>query len=68
VEVAREAMPARSSEHSPKTYTQHAIFGALAVRAFLGLDYRGLEQLLRDRPRPPESRRGLFDRACWSLK
>lgn len=55
VGVAREAMPARSSVHSPRTYTQHALFGALAVRAFLGLDYRGLEQLLRDWPQLREA-------------
>lgn len=55
VEVAREAMPARSNMHSPKIYTQHSLFGALAVREFLGLDYRGLEQILREWPQLRET-------------
>lgn len=55
VGVAREAMPARSNEHSPKIYTQHSLFGALAVREFLGLDYRGLEQMLREWPQLREA-------------
>lgn len=46
--VAREALPACSAPTSRKTYTQHQLFAALAVRQFLGTDYRGMEQHLRD--------------------
>ena len=48
LEIAREAIPAYSSKYSKKTYTQHQLFAALAVKTFLGTDYRGIEQHLKD--------------------
>ena len=46
--AARAALPAYASKFSKRTYTQHQLVAALAVRQFLGTDYRGLEQHLRD--------------------
>lgn len=46
--AARDALPAYSSPYSKKTYTQHQLFAALAVRQFLRTDYRGIEQHLKD--------------------
>lgn len=53
--VARQALataagvlPAYPSKYARKDYTQHQLFALLSVRAFLGLDYRGTEQLVRD--------------------
>ena len=48
LEIARQALPAYSSKFSKKTYTQHQLFAALAVKTFLGTDYRGIEQHLND--------------------
>jgi hypothetical protein len=48
LEIARDALPAYSSKFSKKTYTQHQLLAALAVKTFLGTDYRGIEQHLRD--------------------
>lgn len=46
--VARRALPAYASKFSKKTYTQHQLFATRAVKTFLGTDYRGVEQHLRD--------------------
>src|SRR5579884_4058366 len=46
--AARAALPAYSSKYSRKDFTQHQLFALLALRQFLRLDYRGLEQHLRD--------------------
>ena len=46
--AARAAVPAYSSKFAKKTYTQHQLIAALAVRQFLRADYRGIEQHLRD--------------------
>ncbi|MBX9628870.1 MAG: transposase [Gemmataceae bacterium] len=46
--AARAAVPAYSSKFSKKTYTQHQLLAALAVRQFLKTDYRGIEQHLKD--------------------
>jgi hypothetical protein len=46
--VARESVPAYSSESSRKDFTQHQHFALLALREFLKVDYRGLEAILRD--------------------
>ena len=46
--VARDALPPYSAPRSRKTYTQHQLFAALAVRPFLGTDYRGMEQHRKD--------------------
>lgn len=48
VAVAAAALPAYSSKYSRKDFTQHQLFALLVVRAFLKVDYRGLEALLRD--------------------
>jgi hypothetical protein len=46
--VAREALPAYSSKYSRQDYTQHQLFALLALREFLKVDYRGLEQQLKE--------------------
>ena len=46
--VAADALPAYSSKYSRRDYTQHQLFALLCLREFLKVDYRGLEQLLRD--------------------
>lgn len=48
LEAARAALPAYASKFSKKTFTQHQLLAALAVRQFLRTDYRGIEQHLRD--------------------
>src|SRR3954463_9143993 len=48
LEAARAALPAYASKFSKKTYTQHQLLAALAVRQFLRTDYRGVEQHLHD--------------------
>jgi hypothetical protein len=48
LDAARAALPAYASKFSKKTYTQHQLVAALAVRQFLRTDYRGIEQHLRD--------------------
>ena len=44
--LAQEALPAYSSKFSRKDFTQHQHFALLALREFLKVDYRGLEQIL----------------------
>jgi hypothetical protein len=46
--VARESIPAYSSKFSRKDFTQHQHFALMAVREFLKVDYRGLEQILKE--------------------
>jgi hypothetical protein len=46
--VARESLPAYSSKFSRKDFTQHQHFALLTLREFLKLDYRGLEQILKE--------------------
>jgi hypothetical protein len=46
--VARQALPAYSSKYSRRDYTQHQHFALLALREFLKVDYRGLEQQLTE--------------------
>jgi len=48
LEAARAAVPAYSSKFSKRTYTQHQHLAILAVQQFLKVDYRGIEQHLRD--------------------
>ena len=48
LEAARAVLPAYASKFSKKTFTQHQLVAALAVRQFLKTDYRGMEQHLRD--------------------
>lgn len=48
LDAARSALPAYASKFSKKTYTQHQLVAALAVRQFLKTDYRGIEQHLKD--------------------
>ncbi len=46
--IAREALPAYSSKFSRKDFTQHQLFAALAPKAFLRTDYRGVVAALED--------------------
>lgn len=46
--VARESIPAYSSKFSRKDFTQHQHLALVALREFLKVDYRGLEQILRE--------------------
>lgn len=46
--VAQESLPAYSSRFSRKDFTQHQHFALMALREFLKVDYRGLEQILRE--------------------
>ncbi len=46
--VARESIPAYSSKYSRKDFTQHQHFALMALREFLKVDYRGLEQILKE--------------------
>src|SRR4051812_30668130 len=46
--VARESIPAYSSKFSRKDFTQHQHFALMALREFLRVDYRGLEQILKE--------------------
>ena len=48
--VAREALPAYSCATSRKDFTQHQLFAALALKAFLKTDYRGAVAFLEDFP------------------
>jgi hypothetical protein len=48
LEVARAEVPDYSSKFSPRRYTQPQLLALLALREFLKVDYRGLEQMLRD--------------------
>jgi len=46
--VACAALPAYSSKYSRRDYTQHQLFALLALRELLKVDYRGLEQQLKE--------------------
>ena len=46
--VAQEALPPYSHRNSPKKFTQHQLVAILMVREFFHMDYRGVEQLLKD--------------------
>jgi hypothetical protein len=46
--TTRDALPAYSSKFSRRDYTLHQLFALLALREFLGTDYRGLEQMLKE--------------------
>ena len=48
--VAREALPAYSCRTSRKDFTQAQLFAALALKAFLKTDYRGVVAFLHDFP------------------
>jgi hypothetical protein len=48
LETARGALPAYSSKYSRHDFTQHQHFALLTLREFLKVDYRGLEQMLRE--------------------
>ncbi|MFO0953678.1 MAG: hypothetical protein U0835_21485 [Isosphaeraceae bacterium] len=45
---ARETLPEYSSKFSRHDYTQHQLYAVLALRDFLKVDYRGLEEVLRE--------------------
>jgi hypothetical protein len=46
--TAQIALRPYSSKFSRRDYTQHQLFALLALREFLKVDYRGLEEILRD--------------------
>jgi hypothetical protein len=46
--AARAVLPAYSSKYSRKTFTQHQLFAALALKTFLKTDYRGVQAQLAD--------------------
>jgi hypothetical protein len=46
--TAKIALLPYSSRFSRHDYTQHQLFALLSLREFLKVDYRGLEQILRE--------------------
>ena len=46
--TARIALRPYASKFSRHDYTQHQLFALLTIREFLKVDYRGLEEILRD--------------------
>lgn len=46
--TAKIALLPYSSKFSRHDYTQHQLFALLSLRALLKVDYRGLEQILRE--------------------
>ena len=48
LDVAQEALPTYSFDRARKDYTQHQLFAILVVRQFFHLDYRDVQQLLKD--------------------
>ena len=46
--TAKIALLPYSSKFSRHDYTQHQLFTLLALREFLKVDYRGLEQILKE--------------------
>lgn len=46
--TAKIALLPYSSKFSRRDYTQHQLFALLSLREFLKVDYRGLEQILRE--------------------
>jgi hypothetical protein len=46
--TAQAALPAYSSKFSRHDYTLHQLFALLVLREFLKVDYRGLEQVLKE--------------------
>lgn len=46
--AAKKALPKFSGPYSPHTFTQWQLFAILALRHYLALDLRSLEQHLRD--------------------
>lgn len=46
--VARQSIPVYPSKFSPHRYAQHQLYALMALREFLKLDYRGLEQVLKE--------------------
>jgi hypothetical protein len=48
LQVAKATLKPYSNKYSPKRYTQPQLFAILVLRQFFNIDYRGIEQLLRD--------------------
>ena len=46
--AARAALPPYASKFSKRDFTRHQLFAALALKTFLGTDYRGIVACLRD--------------------
>ncbi len=45
---ARAAVPGFASKFSKRRFSQHQLLAILALRKFLGLDYRSMEQMLAE--------------------
>jgi hypothetical protein len=50
LEVGKDAFSDYSHKFSPQTFTRPQLFATLVLRAFFGLDYRGVTRLLADKP------------------
>jgi len=50
LEVGKDAFSDYSHKYSPHKFTRPQLFACLVLRAFFGLDYRGIWQLLLDTP------------------
>src|SRR6185437_7263205 len=50
LEVGKDAFSDYSHKYSPHKFTRPQLFACLVLRAFFGLDYRGIRQLLLDTP------------------
>jgi hypothetical protein len=48
--VGKEALSDYSHRYSPKTYTQPQLFACLVLKAYMRLDYRGIEGFIADLP------------------
>ncbi len=48
LKLAERAMPAYGHKNAPKKFTQHQLFALLVLRKFLDVDYRGMEETVRD--------------------
>ena len=48
LEAADRTLPMYAHRFSPRKFTQGQLFAVLAIRHFFHLDYRGVEELLRE--------------------
>jgi hypothetical protein len=48
LEAAKQSLPAYSTTHSPKKFTQHQLFAIATLRQFFRVDYRGIASILKD--------------------
>ena len=50
LDVGKQALPEYSHAFSPKKFTQPQLFACLVLKAFFGVDYRGIAGILADTP------------------